>query len=443
MSRLEDFSEVACDEEIEKNFSLEQSRSLSVLQKILEEIEILQQEGKSPIKKRLETIIRGLVSDEEVQRIKEKIGYFDRLAAIEKQREGAQIKLRERMRRVLLSVVTAATLQGVPSKAEVTPATAKVVVASQNSTEASESVSLSEKLRSPELTHQDIFDTQSPLNVTSKKLNKESLSPGELVIVHELAKKVRMSKEEWAVVLGKNTTGRLTFELFRGTEDGIFFSLESMRKMGVTRFDVAHTHPLSAEDLESHDHELGTHKRFLYPPSATDIRTCLVNQNPFKVHRVIDASGMWEYQCDRQSPLVVETVTSLQRLGETFDQLSQEHKLTTKEKQQLLRIVETLYTNSFAVVALAQYFTALEERYPGIDAAGTRALNEHAERVKKLSVVLMSNDLYVEWIRRNMNKWTDSELATRLQFFVQEVEKNGIFMSYTPFKELPKREGEK
>ena len=51
MSRLEDFSEVACDEEIEKNFSLEQSRSLSVLQKILEEIEILQQEGKSPIKK--------------------------------------------------------------------------------------------------------------------------------------------------------------------------------------------------------------------------------------------------------------------------------------------------------------------------------------------------------------------------------------------------------
>lgn len=442
MSHFEDFSEVVGDEEAGRNFSLEQGPPLSTFQKILEEIEILQQEDDSSIK-RLKVVIGQLEASEEVQVAKEEADYVARLAALEKQAEGAQMKLQERIRRVLLSVVTAATLQGVPGKVETISTNADSVVATQNSTETRETASLSEKLRSPELIYQDIFDTQSSLNVASKKLNKESFSPEELVIVHELAKRARMSKEEWAIVSGKNTTGRFTFQLFQGTEDGVFFSLEAMKKMDVTRFDVAHTHPLSTEDLENHDHESGTRKRFLYPPSADDIRTCLVNKNPFKVHRVIDASGMWEYQCDKQNPFVVEATTSLQRLGEAFDQLSQEYKLITEERQRLLRIVETLYANSFAVVTLVQYFAALEERYPGIDAAGTRAINEHAERAKKLFVVLMRNDLSVEWIRRNMNKWTDSELATRLQFFVQEAEENGVFMSYTPFKEISKREEKK
>lgn len=371
----------------------------------------------------VETIAERLqATPAEVGAAQEEIGFVKRQAELQANRSKAFDKLQAQVRNTLLSVLTATALQGASVRAE-SPTTPE---------RTSLETVLIGKVKSLELSYEEVFDTTSPLNIASEKIRKKPLIPEEIVFLRELRQKTLTDRNEWAVLAGRDKTGKLAMQLFEGHADGVTFSFAQFRTEGVKDMTITHTHPLTADQYQEHGQTKGegATKKFIYPPSATDIKTCLLDSDV--TYRVVDPYGVWAYQCDKNHPLVVNEQVSLEKLKNDFMTLGVEYHIATEDMTRILAGVKMI--SRWSVLPLVTSLLSLESKYPGLDSAGTKAINVHADRTKELTQALLRNDEWVEWILRNANQWTETELGWRLQSLIQNAERSGVHMSFTPFK---------
>ncbi len=110
------------------------------------------------------------------------------------------------------------------------------------------------------------------------------------------------------------------------------------------------------------------------PPSFHDIGMCA--QLDKAVHRIVDPRGMWEYRCDKESPMIA----------------------SVKEKKvDLLKPLPDLH--------------GLEE------------------------ILVTENDAKYVFDASIDQNISDAELAKIISKYIQKMEEKGVYMSYTPFKE--------
>lgn len=380
-----------------------------------------------------ESVAERIQASPEVMRIAQaEIDFTRRQAELRLARKKAFEKLRAQVQKVLLSVLTATTLQGAPVKAETSFA----------SEEISHEAILKERLEASELSYEVLFDQDSPLNVVSEKFSKQPLSREDIAILQWLREQV-FQEHEWATLSGKDRFGRYTTELFRGWEDGVMISYVGTKLHGVRQVTEMHTHPPSQDLRGLAQNRKDQGKSFLHPPSSKDLRICMYNKyfQQSTKYRAVDPHGVWEYQCDRNNPLVLSERVAFRELQKALSFLRLQFGLASDDAARLDSALDKVERG--VLLELKNDLEQLDRNYPGIAAAGNVALNNYIEQARGFTEVLLDNDALSLRMIAKAGQFTDSQLAVEIQYFIRAAEKNGIYMSYTPFKELSKREGEK
>lgn len=328
------------------------------------------------------------------------------------------------IRRATLPVVTALAMNTAPALAQ--------EANTERPTTAGHEIVLVSKSEERELKQEDVFDISSPLSITGEKMKalKREMLPEELILMLELHRKVWQAKNEWATVSWMDVTGNFKVEWIEGGPDRIYIPsplpfLKKYRKDEV----LAHTHPLKFTSF--------TAAPGLLPPSVVDISSCNMTAWENKLtQRVIDPRGVWEFRCDKQNSYFRVKNESLEGIETAGLARGLEQDDMAKLRQILSSISDTFSISSIGQLGIC--LRELDGKYPGLYDSANEHYKGLSREAQKLLEGLIKNDSLVKWLIHNFQKYTDEELAVLVKNYIDNSEQLGVYMSYMPFKELPK-----
>ncbi len=364
----------------------------------------------------------------QVEAAKERVDFEARQSALEDRRQSLREVFEGRIRQALLPLATALALHAGPAWAqqavsEPIPSPPQLVALQPEAALVRNEAAL--------------LDLHSPRAYQSEmmKRSRQEWSPEEVALVQELQEKAWKETREWMSFSGYDAAGRFVSEIQEMGETGGWSAPKAVEI--TTGRTLMHTHPIelaasfgvgvSAQALRD------SNKPLMMPPSIVDRSQCAQEaQGDGGVQRVVDTSGVWEYFCEAKHPL--------QELRDEFSTRAQDvfqrYGVSTQEGESAA--TRQAQENTQNPLAL---FTAFEPRYPGIEAEGQQILSEVLEKygdvigregnleitAKELAALSMSNGASPE------------ALTDKVREFIQEAEKVGVHMAYTPFQSVSKQ----
>lgn len=400
----------------------------------IQEIQMTDAEGAAPMVGVVEEAARRLeVGVEGVEAAKVEVNFTERATALADKKKDLKDRFKAAVEKALLPVAAAIAMNATPALAQESQ--------TDRSMADSES-SMVIKTESHELKKQDVFDLNSPLVVVGEKMKglKREMSPEELVLIRDFQKKTWQEKNEWVVVSGKDKDGGFRSETKEvGPLGGgaTFDILEILKKEQA----VMHTHPLEVGELHGVSSQAvrnGGTKPFIMPPSAADVGQCMEDGGTDTIQRIVDPRGVWEYRCDDKHPFAIMR----QKMGDEFaadlEMIKTRHSIPEEDITQAGVAVENIHP----ALSVGALFSELDKKYPGIEEDYQRALTKFLAKHHDFGLAMLSHEGGGEILTRVSVKLSDEELSEQIQGYIRGAEKKGIYMSYTPFKEMPRTKEE-
>ncbi len=379
-----------------------------------------------------EEIARRLKVDlVQLDAVKEAINFTERTTTLVEKKKTLKEKFDAVVQKSLLPVATALAMNTAPVLAQESQTDRPVTTPEATLVAKSESRELKK----------NIFDLSSPLNVVGEKMKafKREMLPEELALIKEFHKKAWEEENEWMAVSGRGKQGQFHSEIKEAGRAGgelIFDTLEEI----VSEQSVNHTHPvavgsligLSPETIQSiHKKEINS---FIMPPSTVDIGGCMNDAGTDTVQRVVDPRGVWEYRCDEQHPFVVARKRVVEDLSNAVEEVKTKYGVRDDDIAQASSALGTTHP----ALMMQSLFSELDKKYPGIEKSGQTVLTKIVARNSDFALAMLSYEGSGGILTRGSQNLSEVELSNRIQKFIQGSEKIGVYMSYKPFKELPK-----
>lgn len=357
------------------------------------------------------------------------VNFTERAVGIEEKKKTIRARFEEGVRRSLLPV--AATLM-----MNTSPVLAQEARVNRSAT-ALETPSIV-KTEVRELMAADVFDFHSPLAITGEKMKtlKREMLPGELLVVKDFQNKVWQEKNEWMTVSGEDETGKFLSEAremgaLGGEQE--FDILEDIEKNGA----LIHTHPVEAGEilrLSPVAIRSGEIRPFIMAPSAADVGQCMGDAGNGRVERIVDPVGMWEYRCDENHPFVHARKKFEEELNAALEGVKARYHV---QEDDVVQIGATLGSVHPAFMILS-FFSELNKKYPGIENDSTAVIGDIVGKNIKFALSLSEFESEGNELSHSSVTLSDVDLAKKIQGFIQNAEKKGIYMSYAPFRKPTK-----
>lgn len=293
----------------------------------------------------------------------------------------------------------------------------------------------------PDLRHSnpaDLFNFTSPLAFQNNRLRLgvEQMAVQELDVLKRLNRMVWQDHQEWAGILASNEDGIIFGDLVQGGAGGLEFHLPSSFSLLKNRTQI-HTHPItehvtSGVRTVSREDILAGHKKPpIQPPSVPDLLTCMDNQLPIDTHRVVDARGVWQYECDPQN-------TNAQKLFaakvEFQDDLKRQIEVYGLRSDDAAR-VHALFSRVTYFGELGSQFEQvildLDGHYPGFWTGVQETIEKFSFRQKFLVQYLDEKFMAMQYT----DVWTDEEFSRWIAGIALKLKTYGISVNYIPFRD--------
>ena len=406
-----------------------QERPADTVARVFDEIKSIEEQAEpKPDARVAEMALRLGVDEAQLESVEQVVRFAERSRALTEKFHGIKDKFQENIRRTLLPVATALAMNSAP-------ALAQEANTERPTTNGPETV-LATKSESRELKKEDVFDVSSPLNITGEKMKtlKREMLPEELALMKELHKKVWQEKNEWAASSWIDGKGSFVTELTEGNR----YSVTTVRRMSIFEQSKkneshAHTHPRESNTFSTTPGP----QPDVMPPSGGDISHCADTSLNAMTFRVVDPRGVWEFQCDKQSSFIgikKKVTDGIENIGLSRG-LEQDGMAKLKAMlQNALR--ENNPTDMLAELAVG--LSILDKEYPGIKETSEALTSELTMATHERTKEILENEQWAGWLMRNSSHYSNDELVIRIKNYIESGEKRGVYMSYTPFKELPK-----
>lgn len=370
---------------------------------------------------------------EQIEAAKNEIGFTEQAAAIADKKKSLKERFRENVTRSLLPVFTAVTMSNTPVLAQ---------ESDSDRPKAKQEAAFVVKSESRELTKESLFDLNSPLAIVGKKMEKlrKEMSTEELALVQDFYKKAWREKNEWVVAFGKDKEGNFLSETQESGSLGGTHAFDIREKI-TQDGGLMHTHPVMmmesglgsvAEAVRN-----GDHRPFLLTPSAVDIGQCMDDAESVtdKIQRVVDPRGVWEYKCDERHPFIAKRKEIKEGFEKNIERIMVRHGI---EQEDFQRTADRM-GNVHPMFLLTNVFSELDKKYPGLEQNGHAVISKFISENNEWALDIMSYEEEGLALSKQSLELPDTELAKKIQSFVTNAEKRGIYMSFTPFKTVPEK----
>ena len=408
-----------------------QERPADTVARVFDEIKSIEEQAEpKPDARVAEMALRLGVDEAQLESVEQVVRFAERSRALTEKFHGIKDKFQENIRRTLLPVATALAMNSAP-------ALAQEANTERPTTNGPETV-LATKSESRELKKEDVFDVSSPLNITGEKMKalKREMLPEELALMKDFHRKAWQQEYEWAVVSGQDKHGKFTTKLDKLGYFGGSASVE-IRKDIVSNASLMHTHPLDSylmSGITSKGVRSGQEQPPLMPPSAGDIESCMQDSNIDSVGRVVDLRGVWEYRCDASHPAVEKRQTAEPERDKALKMLGLQFGIDGDDSAR----IDGVMIGPEKLPRLTDLIVQLDKKYPGIAKSGLEVLSRFSDQETEYVKNRLLYEQGVFEVARSSRDTSDEDVSLKIRNLIQNAERNGVYMSYTPFKELPK-----
>lgn len=412
--------------EQERIISSAQEQPSGSLAETLDQIRSIQRkDAESEPEAMITDIALRLGADEaQVKAAKAEVNFVERSTVFAEKKRGLKEKFDEAVRKALLPVTTALAINMTPALAE-----ASQIKNPETPPEASQAVNP----ESRELKKEEIFDLHSPLAIVGEKMKtlQRELSAEELTLIKDFRQKAQEEKNEWIAVAGKEKTGRFHVEIKEVGPAGGELISDTIEEIA-SEPSINHTHPAAMLDFSGLSPE--TIQGMIMPPSAVDIGGCMDNAGTDTVQRVVDSRGIWEYRCDEQHPFVATRKSLRENLGAAIKEVHTKYGVQDDDIEQARSAAATTHPT----LAVDSFLSELDKKYPGLEKSWQTALAEVAASSNDLSLSMLSYEKSATVLTMASENLSEEDLSNKIRKFIQDSEKMGVHISYTPFKDFPK-----
>lgn len=368
----------------------------------------------------------------QMEAAKTEVNFTERVAVLTRKKNDLKEKFERAVQKTLLPVMTAMAMNSAPALAE-QPSTDRPATFPETT--------LVAKAESQELKKEEVFDVHSPLAITGEKMKalKREMLPEELLLVRDFQNKAWQEKNEWMAVSGKDKSGKFLSETKESGALGGTLSFDILENIEGNSAKI-HTHPVEAGGtlgLSSWAMRSGETKAFIMAPSAADVGQCMDDAGTDSVGRIVDPVGIWEYRCDENHPFVQARKKTGEEFGAVLEGVKARYQVREEDVVQASAALGTVHPSS----VMSALFSELDKKYPGIESDSEAALHEMVRKNQKVALGFLEFETEGNELSRSSVVMPDVDLAKQIQGFIQNAEKKGVYMSYTPFRKPMKTDG--